>query len=84
DEDDAEDAEDFDVGDAVGKALALINQIRKSPQAKAYFRTTCKEVDVPVLQLLLWIRTPHQTFSAANRATLWAAIPVLENLQENW
>lgn len=28
DEDDAEDAEDFDVGDAVGKALALINQVR--------------------------------------------------------
>lgn len=28
-----------------------------SPQARAFFRKTCTEVDVPDLQLLKWIRT---------------------------
>ncbi|KAJ7465531.1 hypothetical protein FB451DRAFT_1179014 [Mycena latifolia] len=44
-------------GDAVGKGLALLNQIRKSPQAQAFFAKTCSAVDVPVLQLLGWVRT---------------------------
>ncbi|KDQ48994.1 hypothetical protein JAAARDRAFT_201236 [Jaapia argillacea MUCL 33604] len=51
------DEEEFDVADAVRKALALVTQIRKSSQACAYFCKTCKEVNVPLLQLLLWIQT---------------------------
>lgn len=32
-------------------------QIRKSPQAKAFFRRSCIQVDIPPLELVLWIRT---------------------------
>jgi len=32
-------------------------QIRASPQARAFFKKSCQQVEVPVLQLLLWIRT---------------------------
>jgi hypothetical protein len=32
-------------------------QIRKSPQARAFFRATCTQVNIPQLELLLWIRT---------------------------
>ncbi|KAF7364524.1 HAT family dimerization domain-containing protein [Mycena venus] len=69
--DDGEDEEDDDEGwdgdnddadgptprDAVGKALALVKQIRVSPQAQAFPKKMCTETGVPVLQLLDWIRT---------------------------
>ena len=32
-------------------------QIRKSPQARAFFRATCAQVGTTPLELLLWIRT---------------------------
>lgn len=32
-------------------------QIRASPQARAFFTKSCQQVEVPILQLLLWIRT---------------------------
>jgi hypothetical protein len=32
-------------------------QIRKSPQARAFFKNACEEVDVPALQLLFWVKT---------------------------
>jgi hypothetical protein len=32
-------------------------QIRASPQARAFFKKSCHQVEVPILQLLLWIRT---------------------------
>jgi len=32
-------------------------QIHKSPQARAFFATSCEDVEVPLLQLLLWVRT---------------------------
>lgn len=32
-------------------------QIRKSPQARAFFRASCNQVGVCPLELLLWIRT---------------------------
>ena len=32
-------------------------QIRASPQARAFFVKSCQQVEVPILQLLLWIRT---------------------------
>lgn len=32
-------------------------QIRASPQATAFFKQTCEDVDLPMRQLLLWIRT---------------------------
>ena len=35
----------------------LFVQIRKSPQARAFFRKSCKETDVPPLQLLSWVKT---------------------------
>ncbi|KAG2033896.1 hypothetical protein BDR03DRAFT_1013906 [Suillus americanus] len=31
----------FNTGDSLGKALALIDQIRKSPQAHAFFKKAC-------------------------------------------
>ena len=32
-------------------------QIHASPQAQAFFKKSCRQVEVPILQLLLWIRT---------------------------
>jgi len=32
-------------------------QIRKSPQARAFFKQTCIEVNIPCLELLQWVRT---------------------------
>lgn len=55
-EDEALEAE-VDTAAAVGKALLLVKQIRASPQARAFFKKSCQQVEVPVLQLLLWIRT---------------------------
>ncbi|KAG1731054.1 uncharacterized protein EDB91DRAFT_1085179 [Suillus paluster] len=57
DDEDAIIEDGFDVGDAVGKALALIKQICKSPQAQAFFRKLCKEEGVAVRKILTWVRT---------------------------
>ena len=54
---DDEAAEQFTVGDTIGKALAIVTQIRKSPQARAFFQKCCIEAEVPTLELLKWIRT---------------------------
>ena len=35
----------------------VFEQIRKSPQARAFFQKSCKEVDAPSLQLLYWVKT---------------------------
>jgi len=32
-------------------------QIRKSPQAQAFFQNSCEEEDLPTLELLQWVRT---------------------------
>ncbi|KAG2737717.1 hypothetical protein P692DRAFT_20670093, partial [Suillus brevipes Sb2] len=48
---------EFGVGDSIGEALALVKQIRASPQARAFFAQSCKQADVPVLELTQWIRT---------------------------
>jgi hypothetical protein len=56
-DDEDNDGGSFTVGDTVGKALALVTQIRKSPQARAFFRRCCQEVGAPPLELLTWIRT---------------------------
>ena len=39
--------------------ICILNylQIRASPQARAFFAKSCQQVEVPILQLLLWIRT---------------------------
>ncbi|OAX31140.1 hypothetical protein K503DRAFT_115567 [Rhizopogon vinicolor AM-OR11-026] len=37
--------------------FALIEQIRKSPQARAFFQKSCKEEDLPTFDLLQWVRT---------------------------
>ncbi|KAG1908156.1 uncharacterized protein F5891DRAFT_973648 [Suillus fuscotomentosus] len=47
----------FNVADAVGKALALIEQICKSPQARAFFQKSCEEEGIPIRELLAWVRT---------------------------
>ncbi|KAF8200467.1 hypothetical protein K438DRAFT_1758694 [Mycena galopus ATCC 62051] len=57
DKDEDEDEDGPAPKDALGKALALVKQIRVSPQAQAFFRKMCSETGVPVLQLLGWIRT---------------------------
>ena len=54
---DAEDAEDFDPADLLGKVLAFINQVRSSPQARAFFEKVCKDEQLEPLQLLKWVRT---------------------------
>lgn len=56
-EEEDEEEGDFEVADMVGKALALVTQIRKSPQARAFFNKCCAEVNVPPRELLKWIRT---------------------------
>jgi hypothetical protein len=48
---------DFDPKDLLGKILAFVNQVRSSPQARAYFKKLCQEENVNELQLLKWIRT---------------------------
>ncbi|KAJ7438162.1 ribonuclease H-like domain-containing protein [Mycena latifolia] len=53
----AEDNDQWTTGDAVGKILALIKQIRMSPQAREFFRKCCVQASVPELELLLWVRT---------------------------
>jgi hypothetical protein len=35
----------------------LYLQIRMSPQARAFFRQMCEQVNVPKLELKLWVRT---------------------------
>jgi hypothetical protein len=57
DEDDDDETTDFEVADTAGKALALVTQIRKSPQARTFFQQCCVEVNEPKLELLKWIRT---------------------------
>ncbi|KIM59848.1 hypothetical protein SCLCIDRAFT_125451, partial [Scleroderma citrinum Foug A] len=49
--------EDIEPGDLLGKVLALITQIRLSPQAKTYFAIVCKEEGLKPLELVKWIRT---------------------------
>src|SRR5438876_1148860 len=41
----------------IGRAFTSDHQIRASPQARAFFRESCTQVEVPTLELLLWIRT---------------------------
>ncbi|KAF5340518.1 hypothetical protein D9758_015834 [Tetrapyrgos nigripes] len=54
---DLDEINEFAPGDVVGKVLALIRQIRASPQACAYFRKCCISTNNRPLELRLWIRT---------------------------
>lgn len=61
------------LADALRKVLGLVRQVcifyyeciiypsafqvRKSPQARAFFKRTCREVEVPELELILFVRT---------------------------
>ncbi|KAF5319881.1 hypothetical protein D9758_017850 [Tetrapyrgos nigripes] len=61
--------DDLTAGDAVGKLLALINQIRKSPQAHAFFKECCIKTNNKPLELMLWIHTHWASlFAALERA----------------
>ncbi|KAG0701880.1 ribonuclease H-like domain-containing protein [Suillus ampliporus] len=57
DDDEDDETTDFEVADTVGKALALVMQVRKSPQVRMYFQKCCAEVNEPNLKLLKWIHT---------------------------
>ncbi|KAF8981567.1 hypothetical protein BDQ17DRAFT_1337289 [Cyathus striatus] len=50
------DNEDFSfcAGNSLEKALALVKQIRKSPQACTFFKSMCVQVALEPLELLLW------------------------------
>jgi hypothetical protein len=52
-----DDNEDIDAADSLGKAISLVKQICKSPQARAFFRLSCSQVGIAPLELLSWIRT---------------------------
>ncbi|KIK94420.1 hypothetical protein PAXRUDRAFT_12062 [Paxillus rubicundulus Ve08.2h10] len=52
DNEEVDEVEDFEPGDLLGKVLALITQVRLSPQAKAYFATVCKEEGLKPLELM--------------------------------
>ncbi|KAG2747616.1 hypothetical protein P692DRAFT_20736100 [Suillus brevipes Sb2] len=56
-EDEDEESVEFEVGDTVGKALAFVAQVRKSPQARVFLQKCCAEVNEPPLELLRWVRT---------------------------
>ncbi|KAF8986508.1 hypothetical protein BDQ17DRAFT_1335571 [Cyathus striatus] len=55
--DDGDDVFMFTPGDALGKVLALVKQIRMSPQARTFFKSTCMQVNINPLELLLWVHT---------------------------
>ncbi|KAG2069785.1 hypothetical protein BDR04DRAFT_1156286 [Suillus decipiens] len=75
----------FDVSDAVGKALALIEQICKSLQAQAFFKKSCEEEGVAVHEILTWEpATAQQLFSLVAYPTAWQTIPTLECLASVW
>jgi len=48
------------VGQLHSNSIIYINsalQIRSSPQARTFFNKSCKQADVPILELMLWIHT---------------------------
>ncbi|KAG2338647.1 hypothetical protein BDR05DRAFT_951815 [Suillus weaverae] len=75
----------FDVGDAIGKALALIEQIHKSPQARTFLKKSCEEEGISVHKILAWEPTTvQQSFSSATHPTASQTIPTLECLADTW
>jgi hypothetical protein len=44
--------DDIDAADLLSKAIALVKQIRKSPQARAFFHLSCSQVGIAPLELL--------------------------------
>ncbi|KAK2461047.1 hypothetical protein APHAL10511_006936 [Amanita phalloides] len=48
---------EFPPGEALGKALVLVKQIWTSAQARAFFQSSCIQVGLPPLELLLWVHT---------------------------
>ncbi|KIJ96422.1 hypothetical protein K443DRAFT_10649 [Laccaria amethystina LaAM-08-1] len=52
-----DDVVDFTAGDVLGKALALVNQVRASPQAQQYFALCCESEHVAIVELKKWVRT---------------------------
>ncbi|PBK94390.1 hypothetical protein ARMGADRAFT_1079079 [Armillaria gallica] len=47
----------YDSNDLLGKILALVTQIHRSPQAKAYLSMLCKQEGLAPLELLKWVQT---------------------------
>lgn len=48
---------EFTPGDQLGKILALVGLIRKSPQARAFWIQQCKRENLPLHALKGWVRT---------------------------
>ena len=56
---------------ALRKLLGLIVQIRKSPQARAFFKRMCREVNIPEHDLMLFVRTRWASmFACLERALM--------------
>jgi hypothetical protein len=54
---DSNDNNNINAADLLGKAIALVKQIHKSPQARSFFCTSCSQVGIAQLELLSWIHT---------------------------
>ncbi|KAH9983406.1 hypothetical protein BJV77DRAFT_1072911 [Russula vinacea] len=55
--DDDNEKANFTPGDSLGKVLAFVKQIQMSPQARMFFKSSCSQVGIKPLELLLWICT---------------------------
>ncbi|KAG1842747.1 hypothetical protein DFJ58DRAFT_731906 [Suillus subalutaceus] len=84
-DDDDNNNDEFGVGDTIRKALALVKQIHASLQARAFFAQSCKQADVPILELMQWEpASATQTSSSSHNPSVWRMILVLEFLQKSW
>lgn len=50
-------AEEFVAGDVIGKVIAMVHQIRASPQAREFLRKMLLEEGIKEAELLNWVRT---------------------------
>lgn len=62
---------DFEAGDAVGKLMAFISQIRASCEAtREYLHELCQSNNCPAWEIKLWIRTRWGSLSDCFRVVL--------------
>ena len=62
---------DFDIGDAIGKLLAFVNQVRMSSEGvREYLVHACSVHGVKPIELRLWVRTRWGSLSDCLEVTL--------------
>lgn len=62
---------DYEPGDALGKLMALVNQLRMSSEGtREYLSRTCIMQNVKPIELLLWIRTRWGSLTNCLESTL--------------